>query len=299
MAERKENLKKNDAGFTRDQLRILLTFCKVVRENPKMPFSFLHKKYSPYSRQKSTIDLINRAYTRGVITGPILFSNIGIEVSLLNKVGNPKELFEKCKEDSKTTLALILHGYWNIFRCRYGASTLQYHDTLLPNNLQNSDERIKNLSIDEKGKLPTDPYPKGWSDIHWRIYYSMKHPRKKTYREVGKEMQLSWVTVRKYFLEVLTQCKVITNFFPLGIEAYSPLFVTFKTDYEVGIIRALRNLNRTTYLYKAHDIIMIMLCMGPKPRANNLFTGEFVQLEEMGLISELHMSTPYDWCRAF
>jgi hypothetical protein len=291
--------KKNSAGFTESQLELLLNYCRAVRENPVIPFSVFHGRYSTYSRKKSTIDLIRKGYFKSVVTGPILFANAGIEVFLSNDSSNSKELFEECKKDEKTTLALILHGYWTNFQCKRGASTLQYHDTILPNSARFSDEKDKDLLVDIKGKLPDDPYPKRWHDLHWKIYYSMKHPRNKTYREVGKEIKSSWVTVRKYFLEVLTQCKIISNFFPLGIEAYSPLFVTFKTDYEIGIIRALKTLRNTTYLYKAEDKMMLLLCISPEPRAHNRFTEKFVHLEEVGLISDLHTSTPYDWYRAF
>jgi hypothetical protein len=116
--------KKNLAGFTERQLKLLLEYCYVARQNPKVPISEIHRNYSSYSRRKSITDIINKAYMRKVITGPELFTNSGIEVSLINDVDNPREFFENCRKDEKTTLAVVSHGYWSIFLCKRGANTL-------------------------------------------------------------------------------------------------------------------------------------------------------------------------------
>jgi hypothetical protein len=298
MKSRTRVSKKNRVGFTEEHLTLLLIYCAATKENPKTPITVLHKNISPYSRKKSTADLIDKAYKREVITGPELFVNSGIEVSLIRDIKNPRKFFSNCKEDKRTTMALALHGYWSIFWCKRGASTLQHYDSVLPTSSLVS-KKSRKLCHEIKGKLSTDPYPNGWCDTHWKIYCSMKFPREKTFRDVGKELEFSWVTARKYFLEVLQQSKVIINFFPLGLEAYSPLFVTFKTDYEIGISKGLKNLDRTTYLYKADNTVMLLLCIGPEPRSQNHFTEKFVELEETGLISDLHISTPFDWYKAF
>ena len=299
MASRDKEKKKNPAGFSERQLRLLLNYCNAVRQKPKMPISEIHKKYSSYSRTKSVTDILNKAYKEKVVTGPFLFANSGIEVSLVNDIDNPREFFEKCKKDERTTLAVVSHGNWPIFLCRSGANTLQHHDSILPNNGRISDKQVEKIFFEEKGELPLDPYPHGWLDWHWKTYYCMKSPRQITFREAGEKMGLSWVRVREYFLEVLEQCKVITTFFPLGAEAYSPLLVTFKTGYETGLVKGLKTLNRTTYLYKAENTLILLIGINPIPRAQNHLTNEFQRLEEIGLISDLHISTPYDWWKAF
>lgn len=291
--------KKNPAGFTERQLRLLLDYCYATRQNPKLSISEIHRNYSSYSRRKTTSDTIIKGYIGKVITGPVLFTNSGIEVSLINDVNNPREFFENCKKDEKTTLAVVSHGYWSIFLCKRGANTLQYHDSILPNNGGISDNRVEKIFFEEEGTLPTDLYPHGWFEEHWNTYYCMKYPRNKTFREAGKELGIDWVTTREYFLDVLKQCKIMTNFFPLGADAYSPLLVTLKTDYEAGIVRGLRTLNRTTYLYKAENTLILLIGTAPVPRAQNHLAGEFERLEETGLISDLHISTPFDWHRAF
>ena len=299
MAARDKRKKKNPAGFTERQLKLLLNYCYAARQNPKVPVAKIHRDYSSYVRRKSVADTIDKAYERTVISGPELFVNSGIEVSLIRDVDNPREFFENCKKDKKTSLAFVSHEYWRIFLCKSGANTLQYHDSILPNNGPISDKKIEKIFFEEKGTLPVDLYPHRWFEEHWKIYYCMKYPRNITFREAGKELGINWVSVRDYFLETLEQCKIMTNFFPLGTEAYSPLIVTFKTDYETGIARGLKTLNRTTYLYKADNTIILMLCISPKPREQNHLADKFQRLEEMGLISDLHISTPYDWWKLF
>lgn len=299
MAARDKRRKRNSAGFTEQQLRLLLDYCYATRQKPKLSIAKIHKDYSFYSRRKSTTDTINKAYMRKVITGPELFVNSGIEVSLIHDVDNPREFFENCKKDKRTSLAIVSHGYWPIFWCKRGANTLNYHDSILPNNGRVSDRKIEKIFCEEKGMLPIDLYPHGWFEQQWNTYYCMKYPRNKTFREAGKELGINWVSAREYFLEILEQCKILTNFFPLGTEAYSPLLVTLKTDYETGIVKGLKTLNRTTYLYKAENTLILLIGIDPIPRAQNYLTDKFVRLEEMGLISDLHISTPFDWHRAF
>ena len=299
MSKNVSRRKKNKAGFKENHLKLLLNYCIAVRKIPKLSISDFHKNFSTYARKATTTSIIEKAYSREVITGPELFVNSGIEVSLINDVDNPRKFFEECKKDKKTTFAVVSHGYWPIFLCKSGANTLQYHDSILPSYGQISDRRIQKLFFEEKGKLPVDLHPHKWFEEHWETYYCLKYPRNKTFREAGKELGVSWVTAREYFLKVLKQSKVLTNFFPLGAEAYSPLLVTFKTDFEIGIVKGLKTLNRTTYLYKADNTIILLIGTDPIPRAQNHITDKFTRMEEIGVICNLHISTPFDWCKAF
>ncbi|MGD2249172.1 MAG: hypothetical protein PVF58_12270 [Candidatus Methanofastidiosia archaeon] len=299
--DKKRKRKKNAAGFMEKHLQLLLNYCFAVRKNPKLYFAEFHRAYSSYSRTSCTIDVIEKAYERKVITGPELFVNSGIEVNLLHDVDNPLEFFEQCKKDERTTLAVISDGYWPILWCKSGANTLQYYDAILPfqNNGPISDRKVDKIFFNEKGILSIDKYPHAWFEEQWNTYYRLKFPREVTFREAAKDLGVTWVMVREYLLDILKQCKVITNFFPLGNEAYSPLIVTFKTDYETGIVKGLKTLNRTTYLYKAENTLILFLCISPTPRAQNHITGKFHELKEIGVIRDLHISTPFNWYKAF
>ena len=299
MAARDKSKKKNAAGFTKRQLKLLLYYCYSTRENPKMSITKIHKKCGTYLRRKSTEDAVNKAYARKVITGPELFVNSGIEVSLMNDVDNPRKVFEDCKNDPMTSFAVISHGYWPILLCKVGANTLQYYDSILPSKGCTFDKDIKRIFFEEKGTLPTDSYPHRWYEEHWNTYRCLKYPRNITFREAEKKLNINWVSVRQYFLEILKQCKVMTNLFPLGAEAYSPLLITLKTKYEIGIVRGLKTLDRTSYLYKAENTLILLIGTNPIPRAQNHLADKFQRLEDVGLISDLHISTPIDWHRAF
>lgn len=300
MAIKEKRKKKNAAGFFDYQLKLLLNYCYAVRQDPKIPISEIHKNYSPYERTISTTNTIRKAIDGNVIAGPFLFANTGIEILLSQDIDNPRKFYEECKKDKNVNLAVLSHGHWPIFICKQGANTLQYHSSILPSNGFNFDKkRDENIFFEEKGILPVDQYPHKWFENHWKTYHCLKSPRKKSFREAGKELGFSWETAREYFIDVLKQCKIVTTFYPLGLESYSPLLLTFKTDYETGIVKGLKTLDRTTLLYKANNTIILIAGTPPVPKAQNHFSNRFQRFEEMGLISDLHISTPLKSHRAY
>lgn len=287
-------------GFKEKHLKILLNFCKMTKRDPRIEYTTFHKKYHPYTRKQSTADLINAAYKHRVITGPVLYANIGIDVKLINDLDDPLGYLNECKKDIKTTLAYALQGDWSFIQFRYGASTLKYADLILPHSYPNFCTHIEEVEIKEqKGKIPQDPYPHGWSDEHWSVYRTLRKPRSVSLRDVSEKIGVSWKSVRKYYLEVLDQCKVHSGFFPLKKDGYSHHLMTFKTEYEVSILRALENLDRTTYIYKTQEMIILILFLIPRPFDFNISTNFFKELEENGYIRDLHVCTPRRWHNTF
>ncbi len=288
-----------ERGFKEKHLKILLNYCKMNRIDPRVRYSQFHRKYHPYSREQSTVDLINAAYAHEIITGPVLYANVGIEVNLMDNIDDPLEYLKECKKDEKTTLAYALHGDWSFIQFRYGASMLEFTDSILPHSYPTG-KYVEDIKIEEqKGKLPKDPYPHGWLDEHWNLYRILGMPRSLSFVEVGKKIGLSWESVKKYYYEILKQCKVLSCFFPLGREGYSYQLVTFKTEYETGLAKALRKLDRTTYLYKTNEIIILVLSLIPRAKDFNISTNWFKELEEKGYIHNLHVCTPRRWFQNF
>jgi hypothetical protein len=289
-----------ERGFKEKHLRILLNYCKMTKIDPRIKVTQFHRKYHPYSREQSTSDLINAAYMHKIITGPVLYANIGIEIELIENLDDPIGHLEECKKDEKTTLAYSLHGDWSFIHFRYGASMLKFADAILPHSYPSSGKYIEDIKIKEqKGKLPQDPYPHGWSDEHWDIYNLLEMPRQLTFRETGKKAGLCWESVKKYFYEILYQCKIFTCFFPLGLNNYSHQIVTFKTDFEISFAEALKSLNRTSYIYKKKETIILILFLIPRPLDFNISTNFFKEFEEKGYIQDLHVCTPRKWYYAF
>ncbi|MGD2247383.1 MAG: hypothetical protein PVF58_03185 [Candidatus Methanofastidiosia archaeon] len=237
--------------------------------------------------------MIKKAYMANVIAGPFLYTNTGMDVILMDDIEKPIEYLKECKKDNETTLAYALDGYWNFLQFKHGTSTLQYTEAIIPNSLNKY--QIENIEITKKGKLPQDPYPHGWTEKHWKIYNFLYSPQEISFRQAGIELGWTWRTVKKYYNEVLTQCKILTSFFPIGRTNYHHQLLTFKTDYEIGVLHALKKLDRTSYVYKARDIMILILFCNPDSLGTNKSARKFKELEEKGILRDLHVCTPLYW----
>ncbi len=285
---------RNALGFTDRQLKVILDFCTVATQEPKIPYGEFHRKHSNYARKQTTIYILNKAYSCSVLSGPFLFCNKGIEVTLVRDHPNSLKLLEE-EEKSDTTFAIALCGEWSLLSFKKGASTLECAYTITPSYL--TKEKIEGLTFSEKGKLSKDPCPSGWKDLDWKIYELFGYPRDISYTKAGEKLDMHWKTVRKHYCKILKQCKVLSCFFPLGYTGYHYIFLTFRTQYEVGLVRALKKLDRTSYLYKYNDMILLILFLPPDPLSYNKASSRFRQLEEMGLIHKLRVSIPIEWYR--
>lgn len=282
--------KRNPLGFTEKQLKIILDFCRVVTKDPKIFCSEFHRKYNPYSRKQTTIDLIYKAYKKSVLIGPYLFCNKGYEVTLLKGVENPFELLKEKKKDKAITYVAALFGEWDFMYINRGASLLEYAQTIIPNRLSN--KRLETIYFDEPGKLKRDPYPTGWDEMDWKIYDLMGDPRAVTFREAGQNLDIPWSEVHKRYEKLLTQCKTLCYFLPLGYLGYQYMLLTFKTKYEIGLINALKRLDRSSYILKWNDTIILTLFLLPTPLAINTVGDRFKELEEIGILHDLRVSIP-------
>jgi hypothetical protein len=234
-----------------------------------------------------------------VLSGPFIFCNKGIEVTLEKNGRSPLRMLEEKKRDGKTNYAIALCGDWSLISFKYGASMLQHTCTVIPSSLSSARTQVEDLLFDEKGTLSRDPYPERWDELDWKAYEILGSPREITYFKAGQNLGVSWKTVGNRFEKIMKQCKVLTCFFPLGYRGYNQLFVTFRTEYETGLIKALKRLDRTTYLWKYDNMIILNLFLLPDPMSPNRATGRFQELEEIGIIHDLHVSIPIQWYNVF
>ncbi len=279
-------------GFTLEQLTLIRNFCVRLSEKPRLPISRFHSE-SPYLRKQTTTNIINEAFEKRVIAGPYLYCNSNIEVELIDNLRNPLKYWQEHKEDPGVNFCLALRGDWSYICFKKGASMLEFTDTPLPSYPALC--KIENIYFEEEGALPQDEYPHGWDDDDWVVYSAMREARKKTYRELEKELGLSMFTIRKHYLRILEQCKVLVCFFPHRFEGYQYVLLTFKTKYEVGLRKALSKLDRSTYLYKYDGLIILHLQVDPGAQEYNRATARFGELEEMGIIHDLRVSIPSRW----
>lgn len=83
-------------------------------------------------------------------------------------------------------------------------------------------------------------------------------------------------------------CKSLVAFFPRGYSGYARLLVTFKTKYETGLKESLEKLDRSSYLWKFNDTIILILFVDDY----NGTCEQFNVLEEIGMIHDLRVSIP-------
>ncbi len=280
---------KDSLGFNTQHLSAVYDFSSQMLNNPRLPVRAFHRKCRPFRRLESTNNLINKAFENLVIYGPFLFCNNNIEVSLSKTEGIPFDLYEEKKADPLTTKVMLLGGDWSLLWFHRGASILQYTNTVFPQ--YPSRMKLEDIIFEEKGKLKRDPYPHRWDTFDWGIYDEMRDIRKYTYIEIGEKFGVTWKAIKKRFDVLLTQCKVFVSFYPLGYHNYDHIFFSFKTEYEIGLENALKKLDRSSFLWKYEDAILLVV-HHPSYESHNKITLRFAELEEMGLIRELKVSTP-------
>lgn len=292
MGERRKH-KKNRIGFTPRQLGVILDFCRELPNDSRISYSKFHRKNGTYSRKQSTIQLLNEAYRKRVLVGPYIFCNRGIEVILLDDKRNSTELLSREKRSENTTFAMTLKGDWSFFCLKFGDNSLEHVSTIIP--YCQSENRVEDLMFEEPGKLAPDPFPIGWDDLDWEIYDIMGAPREVSFVNAGKKLERPWKTIQNRFNKIKRQCKTLAYFLPLGYSGYNYIFLTFRTKYEIGLANALKRLDRSSYIQKFKDMILLTLFLSPEPLSLNNVSRRFQDLEEMGIIHDLRVSIPTKW----
>ena len=70
--------------------------------------------------------------------------------------------------------------------------------------------------------------------------------------------------------------------------------ITLKTDYEIGILSELKKLNRSSYVYKFDETLILTLFFD-----RHLEIDSFLKLHKKGLIHDLRVSYPLRFKNAF
>jgi hypothetical protein len=263
---------------------ILYLFFSQYQKETRVKVNRLHQLQDRYKNQVSTSKLLEYARRKKIIFGPSIFCNSGVEVDLLKNVKDPYRLYLKLRHDPSVTSLVTFFGEHSLLVFRVGASILEYAESIIPT--YPSRFRINHLHLTEKGRLPSDCYPSNWDDLDWDIYNLMRNPNN-SFPKIAGNLNVTWKTVRNRFYELLKDCKVWIEFYPKGKSAYSQVFLTFKTEYEIGLRNELQKLNRTSILHKAGNTILLTLYLN-----NNLELYSFLKLEKKGLIHDLEVSIP-------
>lgn len=280
----------NKLGFSHEHLEMIRNYCAKVTEKPRLAITQFHNKYSSFTRRGTTSRIINEAYDKYVITGPYLYCNSNIEVILLDDIDNPLQYWEEHRNDEGVTVSMALCGSWKYLCFRKGARSLKHTSTPLLSYPAWSE--LENFYFEEPGELGVDQYPHGWDELDWKMYDIFGITHKMSFVAVGSELEISWETVKRHYQRVLKQAKILTCFFPNGFYDYQSVLLTFKTKYEVGLKKALSELDRLSYLYKYNSTIILLIFIDRDTQVYNKITKRFGELEEMGIIHDLRVSIP-------
>jgi hypothetical protein len=272
-------------------LRQYVVYC--VESKDVRPTKF-HHHYKPYNRKQSTIDLINRAIERQILFEPRLLCLPDIEVEFVEYKDVPLiDLYEKKKNDPNITYAMVLTGAYSLLCFRYGLRSLTYAACITPSYpAQIYFDEIDPVKYGA-GKLPEMPKPENWDDLDWEVYKERNCPTASS-TKIGQKLNVSYKTVLNHYEKILKDCQIWIPFFPNGYADYVPYVITLKTDYETGIVNELKKLDRSSYVYKVDDTLILTLFFD-----GCLEIESFLHLEKNRVIHDVRVSFPLRHCDKF
>lgn len=272
-----------------EKKKAMYSFYSEIGKKPRINYRTLHS-YSPYNSEYGTTQFVKRLFKNLNFVGPYLYCNSGIEVDFIKHLDKPLTFVEEKRKKEDITHVSALMGDYSAIVFRKGASMLNYAEHIGPTFQGNGPEDI---FFDAGDHLPADPYPHGWSETDWLVYDALRKPRNEYFWKVGKEINLSSQAVRDHYYSIIKDCKIHLSLFPEGYYNYSQLLLTFKTKYETGLKKELEKLDRTSYLFRCNDLIILVLFVDSK-----LYGAPckiFKEMEEMGIIYNLKGSIPLEF----
>lgn len=276
--------------MTPKQMETVYRYATVCKKDIRIPVRRFHRQYSSYMAISSTTNAINEARAKQILIGPYTYVNTGTDVELIEKTGKGFDMFEKwneCTADPNVTYCVLLKGKYSMLIFKNGANVLSYAESIIPTF--NSEMKIEDIWPTEKGKVKPDLYPHGWGPLDWKVFHEMRDPYI-PFPQVGEKLDVSWRTVSNHFKKIMKNCKTWVSFFPKGLLNYYHVFLFFKTEYEVGIIKELKKLNRSSNIYKFGDTIILYLCLNHTEDHSI-----FMKMENEGIIHDLSVSIPSQW----
>lgn len=272
--------------------KAIYSFYSQFEEYPRITYRKLHS-CSPYKTEYGTTQFVESLFENLIFVGPYLYCNSGISVDLFEDLDKPLAFIEEKKEDKNVTHAVALMGDYSAIVFSHGASMLNYAEHVSPSFNGRGPEDVY---FEEGQSLISDSYPHGWSETDWLVYNAMRKPRDRYFWKVGQEIELSAQTVRDHYYSIVKDCKIHLSLFPRGYYDYSQLLLTFKTKYETGLRNELQKLDRTSYLFRCKDLIILTLFVDSKVYGGPCRA--FKELEEKGIISGLKASIPIEFYSA-
>lgn len=277
--------------LTIPQTEDLFAFVAAWSENPRLSVRKLHDKYSHYKNKKSTNDLVHYAREALIIMGPKIWCNSGCDFEIYKDSDDPLFLLDLLKKRKEITYATAFIGKPSVICFKDGAHLLQYADSILPTFP--AKRTIGDITLEKKGTLAADEYPHGWDDVDWDVFHYMRDPSV-SFVDIGKRIKISWYTVKDHFEKIIKDCKIWISLFPKGYKNYQQSYVFLKTKYEIGLLEELKKLDRTSFLYKFENKLILHLFLDEL-----LDVRVFYDLKRKGKVHDLHVTIPLGWYSTF
>ncbi len=270
------------------RLQVIYDYVRYCIETKDARVTTFHHKFLPYSRKQSTIDLINRAEKNQIIFAPRTFCFQDAEANLLEYKNIPLiDLYEEKKKDPGIQMITALSGAFSLIYFRKGGTNLKYIACLTPSFPTSISFEKIDIGNYAAGKISEMTPPKTWDKLDWEIYNHRRNLLASSVK-IGEKLGVTFQTVLTRFKRILGDCQIWLPFFPKGYDNYVPYILTLKTDYEIGILAELKKLNRSTYVYKFDDTLVLTLFFD-----KHLEIDSFLVLEKKGLVHDLRVSYPH------
>jgi hypothetical protein len=185
---------------------------------------------------------------------------------------------------------MALMGAFSLLAFRRGASILKYAVCISPT--YPAEKKITEIELHEKGEIEENKYP-NWDDLDWKVFNRMRDPTR-SFGKVGGELRMTWMTVRKHFQKIIKDCDIWLSFYPKGEKTYPEAILTFKTKYEANLKSELEKIDRTSFMYKFNETIILYLHYDTY---KDLKTFEILKKERK--MRELQFSRPIAWENRF
>jgi len=179
--------------------------------------------------------------------------------------------------DKRITYAILLSGTDFFLTSREPDLTLEKYglDILEKSKLYTSmytipqgwntpmNEALDNLATItlRKSVLPrTAYYHFSWSELDWKIFDIMSENVRTKISHVAKKTGVDYKTAKDHFFNVvLPSCVIAHYFYPKGYDFYLQSFIKVRSEYESEIVKALKKLPCTSYVFPLGKELVINL----------------------------------------
>jgi len=251
------------------------------------------RKHYPSKRKKTIASLI-KSSKDDIIFGPRLFVLQDVIVEFIPYQGVPTlNILKEKKKNSAVFNCMATVGSFSLISFERNKN-LSVHNrlTYAESTVPSFQGQKKIIDIDpttfEPEELPAVQKPLKWDDLDWRIYYRMNDPNKSSSR-AARDLHVSYKTVLNRLYRIQEDCTIWMPFFPKGYKNYRQSIITLKTKYEMGMKKELEKIDRSSYIYKIGDKLMLHLFLDEYLDLNFL-----LDLEKNGVIHSVSVSTPRD-----